>query len=138
MAESRQLSVRLSEATFAKLEAIKPEGISLAEVARKVIEKQLGTGAELPLLALRERGPQPVDMTPMLAALEGFEQRVWEAQREMLRSVRAADDWMRRRLMPQNEAEVADIKKDLRSELDRKAANAGEQAVREWERSVGR
>ena len=95
MAESRQLSVRLSEATFAKLEAIKPEGITLAEVARKVIEKQLGTGAELPLLAAaRERGPQPVDMTPMLAALEGFEQRVWEAQREVLRAVHEHGLWV--------------------------------------------
>ena len=97
MAESRQLSVRLSEATFAKLEAIKPEGITLAEVARKVIEKQLGTGAELPLLAPRERGPQPVDMTPMLEALEGFEQRVWEAQREVLRAVHEHGLWVRLR-----------------------------------------
>ena len=130
MAESRQLSVRLSAATFDKLAAIKPEGISLAEVARKILEKALAP-EQLPLLQ-GERGPRvaSIDWKPFLAEMAELKERLASSedlQRETLRAVQEQAAWSRLRLLPKGDAE-----------MDRKAANAGEQAVRDWERSMGR
>ena len=141
---SRQINITASPELVAKLEKTCPAGMPLSTFAREVLERLLKP-EQLPLLQPEggRRGPQmaSIDWRPFEAQMEKLRERLDNAdelQWETLRAVRAADDWTRRRLMPQNAAEVTDIKKDLRSEMDRKAANAGEQAVREWERSVGR
>lgn len=128
MAESRQLSVRLSDETFAALESLRPAGASLAEVARRVLEKALRTGlGQLPALQAGPRGPvqAEVDLSPLLAAISTLQLRQDEAQRETVRAVHEHGSWARRR-----------HKTD--AVLDQLAKDDGEQLVRDWERSVGR
>jgi hypothetical protein len=127
MSESRQLSVRLSASTFARLEEIKPAGVSLAEVARKIIERQLGTGVELPSLTGQGIVRAQVDMRPVLVALQELQERVEEAQTETLRAVHEHGVWLRRRVRPIEDAAT-----------NQEARDAAVLMVEAWERSVGR
>ena len=72
MAETRQLSVRLPDDVFAGLERIRPEGVSLAEVARAVIAKVV-LQPELPSLEPAGTRMQRVDLSgaiePVLEAI---------------------------------------------------------------------
>ena len=130
MSESRQLSVRLPEEVFAGLEKLRPSGVTLAEVARKIITKVVMAPEQLPLLdpgAGRGSRYTEVNWEPFVTEMAAFRDRLEEAQRETLRAVQEHGSWGRLRLSPVGDAV-----------MDQKARDQGEQLVRDWERSVGR
>jgi hypothetical protein len=125
---TRNLSLRVSEETYAKLASMTPASETISGVARRVLEKVLGTGGELPAL-VQSGAPRiaTVDFGKVLSAIAELREHLSDTQRETLRAVQEQRSWARRRLLPKGDAV-----------LDQLARDEGEQLVREWERSVGR